>query len=230
MHVPPVPTHGKKLKPPYYISYLAFRCVAQGDARAVAVLTDAVRSSGMVRTALDRDLGSAADGQLFEVATQHLNSSAGSLSVYIRSERYLEEVLACFRAQSWSGFGKKSSSGLGEFEMAAPAERCEWLDGVPGANAWVALNHFVPAAGDPIDGRWRLHVTYPKFHGTSTANVFKGSIVMMTPGSVFRNEGDGNPRAWYGSMIKMPRPEMPKALHYALCFPVPIVWTEGDVS
>jgi CRISPR-associated protein Csm4 len=217
----------RKLKPPFFVTGVVFRSLMEG-AHEAPVLTGMVQASGRVRTAIDRELGSAADGQLFDVDTQHLNATCQYLSVYIRSERCLEQVEACLRAQAWSGFGKKSSSGLGEFEVAGPAEKCEWLDGVSGANAWVALSHFVPAAGDPVEGSWRIHVTYPKFHGTSTANVFKGSIVMMTPGSVFRVSGGEGLRAWYGSMIGMPRPEMPKALHYGLCFAVPMVWAEGE--
>jgi CRISPR-associated protein Csm4 len=226
----PVPAHAtvppspKKLKPPLYIPEASFRSVICGETRtASGVLMNVIRSSARVQTAIDRDLGSAADGQLFETNTQHLDQSSEFLSVYIRSDRHMEKVVACFKALAWTGFGKKSSTGLGEFEIAAAPERCEWLDDVPGANAWTALSHFVPAPGDPMDGRWRTHVTFPKFHANAVSNVFKGSILMLTPGSVFRTS-EKSPRPWYGSMIPVPRPEMPKALHYGLCFSVPLVW------
>jgi hypothetical protein len=94
---------------------------------------------------------------------------------------------------------------------------------LPDANAFVALNHFIPAQTDPVDGLWRTHVTFPKFHSNSVRNVFKGAIVMLSPGSVFRTS-ETPPRAWYGSVIPVPRPEIPKAPHYALCFPAPVVW------
>ena len=226
MHVA-IPRADKKLKPPMYLSRVSFTRVMCGETGAASPEpANVIHASARVQTAIDRDLGSAADGQLFETDTQYLDKSCDGLSVYIRSDGHLEHVVACFRALAHGGFGKKSSTGLGEFEIAGPPVACNWLDEVPGANAFMALSHFVPADGDPTDGRWRTHVTFPKFHANSVSNVFKGSILMLAPGSVFRASG-ASPRPWYGSMIPVPRPEMPKALHYGLCFPVPMLWT-GD--
>ncbi len=226
----PVPVHAsvapapKKLNPPLYLSQASFRSLMRGEtARGLAVLTNIIRSSARVQTAIDRQLGSAAAGQLFETEIQYLNEPNEVLSVYVRSDRYMDELIACFKALAWTGFGKKNSSGLGDFELAGAPEPCEWLDDAPGANAWMALSHFVPAPGDPVDGRWRTHVTFPKFHSNAVSNVFKGSILMLAPGSVFRTTED-SPRPWYGSMIPVPRREMPKALHYGLGFSVPLVW------
>jgi len=250
----PMPMHAamphtdRKLKPPLYLPQASFASIIRGDAETASdVLTDVVRPATRVQTAIDRVLGSAADGQLFETDTQYLGGGYDSLSVYIRSDGYLEQVVACFRALERMGFGKKSSTGLGEFEIIGPPEPCTWLDEVPDANAreplpgghagdwctwldevpdanaFMALSHFVPAPGDPTDGRWRTHITYPKFHANAVSNVFKGFILMLAPGSVFRTSNQ-TPRPWYGSMISVPRPEMPKALHYGLCFPVPMVW------
>jgi CRISPR/Cas system CSM-associated protein Csm4 (group 5 of RAMP superfamily) len=211
-----------------------------GQTTAATVLEGVIASSTRIQTAIDREMGSAADGQLFEIDTQRLRKRAAQnlgpggvedadasfdyLSVYIRSDHRIEQVSACLRALAWTGFGKKSSTGLGQFKADAAPEKCDWLDEVPGANAWTALSHFVPAPGDPADGRWRTHVTFPKFHANAVSNVFKGSILMLTPGSVFRTDEEP-PRPWYGSMIPMPRPEMPRALHYGLCFPAPLLWS-----
>lgn len=187
------------------------------------MVTNAVLASTRVQTAIDRNLGSAAEGQLFETDTQHLEGSDGVLSLYLRSTHHLDQVTACIRVLGLIGFGKNGSTGLGRFELVGSPEQCAWLDEVPGANAYMALSHFVPSRDDPTDGRWRIHVTLPKFHGNCVSNVFKGSILMLAPGSVFRVSGE-SPRAWYGSMIPVPWPEMPKALHYGLCFSVPLLW------
>lgn len=226
----PLPMHAnlpameKKLKPPLYLPQASFRSIMRyGTVTVSGVLEGAIRISSRVQTTIDRDLGAAARAQLFETDIQHLQNAFDTLSVYIRSDQYLEQVIACFKAIAWTGFGKKSSSGLGAFEIAGAPDRCEWLDNLPGANAFMALSHFVPAPGDPTSGRWRTHVTFPKFHANSVTNVFKGSILMLAPGSVFLTSG-GSPGSWYGHMIPVPRPEMPKALHYGLCFSVPLVW------
>lgn len=217
-----LPPTDKKLKPPIYVSHASFQHLAAGNRSASDVNDRSFEHGSQVRTAIDRDLGSAAEGQLFEIDTQHLNKRFETLSVYIRSDRYLQQVIACFQALALTGFGKKSSTGLGAFDLKEP-QSCEWLDGVAGANAFMTLSHFVPAPADPTDGRWRIHVTYPKFHANSVSNVFKGSIVMLAPGSVFRT-GDQTLKPWYGSMIPMPRSEMPRAVHYALAFAAPLRW------
>ena len=151
------------------------------------------RPATRVQTAIDRALGSAADGQLFETDTQYLDAGCDSLSVYIRSDGYLEQVVACFRALERIGFGKKSSTGLGEFEIAGLTVGRDIFDvWFESGSSWFAV-------------------------------CMKRGLVMLAPGSVFRTSNQ-TPRPWYGSMISVPRPEMPKALHYGLCFPVPMVW------
>ncbi len=216
----------KKWKPPLCVPESSFRRIAAGqDRSAKEVSSSVVQSFTRVQTAIDRDSGTAAEGQLFATDCQYVQSGQDSLSIYIRTSKHFDRVAACLRALSMTGFGKKSSSGLGEFELLGEPEPCAWLDAVPNASAFVALNHFVPARTDPVQGLWRTHVTYPKFHSNSVRNVFKGAIVMLTPGSVFRTVGA--PRSWYGSVIPMAVPEMPKAVHSALCFPAPIVWAEA---
>jgi CRISPR-associated protein Csm4 len=232
----PVPAHihleaeaagdRKKWKPPLYVPESLFRRIAAGhDNSARGIVSNVVRRVTRVQTAIDRESGKAAEGQLFETDCEYLDSGQGLLAVYLRTNRYLDSLVACFQALALTGYGKKSSTGLGQFELLGEPESCEWLDTVPNANAFVALNHFVPAPTDPVDGLWRTHVTFPKFHSNSARNVFKGAIVMLTPGSVFR-AGGARPRPWYGSVIPVPQPEMPKAVHYALCFPTPVVWSE----
>lgn len=221
-------TGKKKQKLPLYIREDCFRRVMKGEIPETAdIVQNPVRDSGLIRTAIDRDLGSAAEGRLFETDVHQLTQGFDALSVYIRSAQYLEQVMACFTALALTGFGKKSSTGLGSFAIVSPPEPCEWLDDVPRANAFVALSHFVPAPADPTDGYWHLDVTYPKFHANSVSNVFKETMLMLTPGSVFRAKG-GPPRQAYGSMISIARPEMPKALHYGLCFPAPMTWHEKN--
>jgi CRISPR-associated protein Csm4 len=217
----------KKLKPPLYVSQEDFSNVIRGGiVERDRVLANMFCPSARVQTAIDRDLGAAAEGMLFETGTQYLHESCETVSVYLRSERYLDQTVACFNALARTGFGKRSSTGLGQFEIAAP-ERWDLQHQAGEANAFVTLNHFVPAPNDPTEGLWRTHVTYPKFHANSVSNVFKGSILTLTPGSVFRTPQQPQP-SWYGSMIPVPRPEMPKALHYGLCLPVPMTWPTGN--
>lgn len=212
-----------KRKGQLLISEDVFRRVATGSLEEVSdVLVGPFRNSIRVQTAIDRFTGGAAEGQLFETDCQTLGDGIKHLDVYLRTSARQDCLLACWHALSVTGFGRKASSGLGAFHIAGPPEPCPWMDVAPAANAFAALNHFIPAPSDPVTGLWRTHVTFPKFHAHSTAQVFKGAYLMLTPGSVFRTPAA--PAAWYGSMIPTPTPEMPRALHYALCFPAPLVW------
>lgn len=219
----------KKRRRPLYIDEHSFRHLLRGE---FPVLFDLVenpsRPFGLLRTAIDRELGTAAEGRLFETDTHYLDKHFDSLSVYIRSDKYLKEVLACFSALALTGFGKKSSTGLGAFQILGMPQPCDWLDDSSRATGFVSLSHFVPAFDDPTEGCWNTHVTYPKFHANAVSNVFKETTLMLTPGSVFRIN-DGPPRSSYGRMISASRPEMPKALHYGLCFAVPLTWRTDDV-
>jgi len=103
----PETAYGKKVKPPFYVTELTFGNLIRGVASTAAVLTNAVQASSRLRTSIDRELGTAADGQLFEIDTQHLAPSFNYLSIYLRSEHHLQNVVACLKAQSFSGFGKK---------------------------------------------------------------------------------------------------------------------------
>jgi CRISPR-associated protein Csm4 len=206
-----------------YIHERTFMEIARGErSTALNVRTGLIDSSTRAHNAEDRSFGSAADGQLYEIECQHLVGQSKTLNVYVRAGRYFDEFLSCFRALSRTGFGKRHSVGFGEFRLLGEPERCDWLDDVPAANAFVALSHFVPKPSDPSDGFWETHVTHPKFYANSAANVFKGAILMLTAGSIFRTPGQ--PIEWYGRMISVPRPEMPKAVHYGLCFAVPAKW------
>lgn len=226
LHVRPV-SNGGKLKPPLYIPQPTFQSIlSRGDTSTTEATDNAIGAGSLVRTAIDRQVGTAADGQLYEVDIQRLTRPFDAMSVYVRSDRYLKELIACFRALSLTGFGKKCSSGLGAFDITGEPERCDWLDKVDSANAFVTLSHFVPSAADPKVGCWRLSVTYPKFQGSAVEDVFKGSILMVEPGAVFRVDAS-KPKFWYGSILSMPRPKMAQAIHYALAFAAPVRWEDG---
>ena len=153
LHITPVTPNKPRL--PIYISAEAFQDVINGQTNTAPAMKAVLAAATRIQTAIDREVGAGAEGQLFETETQYLTKACETLTVYIRSERYMGEVTACFKALSRTGFGKKSSTGLGQFEVLSGPEECDWLDGSPSADAWVALSHFVPAPGDPTEGSWR---------------------------------------------------------------------------
>jgi CRISPR-associated protein Csm4 len=160
-----------------------------------------------------------AGGALFEVEQRVLSRHSGEFfSLYVRAESHgvVESLLALL---SLTGFGKKSSTGLGAFRLEGEPERREWLDGQEGANGFVSLSHFVPAPNDPTEGGWQTQVSYPKYHGSAVAHPFKGKLVQFVPGSWFCT--GALPRSWYGRVVPAGCPEYPEAVQYGLAFAVP---------
>ncbi len=178
---------------------------------------------GRLRAAIDRQTElSEGGGQLFEITEEDFPVGAQRVfSLFLRTNEALDAIVDCLRLLGLAGFGKKSSSGFGAFEIDGQPEPCPWLDRTEDANGFVALSHFVPAAGDPTDGRWRLHVKYPKFHGSIVEHPFKGTLLTVAPGSVFYTAGP--PREFYGRTIAVPRDQVPDARHYGLCLTAPAV-------
>jgi len=228
----PVPTSdatGKMpKKPPIYIPEAMFLRLSHAqELEGETIRSVQTHSSTRLQCSIDRNTGAAADGALFETETHYLSEgSCPYLTVYLRTERHLDRIIECFHALSYTGFGKKSSVGLGAFTIVGDPEPCPWLDVADDSNAFVSLSHFVPAPTDPTEGWWRLDVTHPKFHANMVSGVFKGVLTRLTPGSAFFLSAPYRP--WYGSMLSIPRPEMPGALHYGLCFPIPFRIEEAN--
>lgn len=187
-------------------------------------------SSRSLHASIDRALGTTGDeGNLFEIEGWHLqptpNGPTEHLVIYVRTQSWLERLVDLFRSLGAQGFGKRKTAGSGAFELKGEPEPADWLDQLHGANAFVSLSHFLPAPADPSDGRWSLLVKYPKFSpGVPTASPFKGRLLMLRPGSVFRIAGQ--PLLFYGRMLRGLSPEFPQAVHYGLAFPVPMRWPE----
>jgi CRISPR-associated protein Csm4 len=164
------------------------------------------------------DRSDSGGGALFEVEQQILSrDSGGFFSLYLRGED-IEVLEALIQLLSLTGFGRKSSTGLGAFDVQG-AESCDWLDQYEGATGFVSLSHFVPAASDPVRGAWRAHVSYPKYHGSLVKHPWKGRLVQLAPGSCFHT--GTQPRAWYGRAVPAPCDEFPQAIQYGLAFAVP---------
>lgn len=148
------------------------------------------------------------------------------LVVYVKTDAWLDRVTSLFRSLGHMGFGKKRSSGRGAFAVEGKAEPCEWIDKLhedAAADGFVSLSHFVPAAGDPTDGRWSVVTKYPKFSPEAPSGTpFKGRLTMLRPGSVFHVSDKVSP--FYGRMLRGVWPEFPGAVQYALAFAVPIRW------
>lgn len=193
-----------------------------------------VAFSRTLHAPIDRSLGTTGGkGNPFEVESWHLHpaepTSPKHLVVFVRTETWLDRVVDLFQSLSSEGFGKKRSAGRGAFQLVGDPETCEWMDHNDAADGYISLSHFIPASNDPTDGRWSLLVKYPKFSpGVPANSPFKGRVLMLCPGSVFRASAPIRP--FYGRIVKGIFHNFPAAVQYGLAFSVPIRWPSSSSS
>jgi CRISPR-associated protein Csm4 len=116
------------------------------------------------------------------------------------------------------GYGKRRAVGYGAIG-AWELEPFNGFGSFEGADAFVSLSRFVPAAADPADGMWRTAVKFGKVGG-ETATPFKRPLVTLTAGSWFRTRGA--PREWYGRLASGVSTAHPEVVQYGLAFAVPM--------
>lgn len=233
-----LPSLNLKAKLPAWVTEEQFRTLITQPAPLLPQesWSSPVALSRTLHASIDRSSGTTdGEGNLFEIETWYMKSTdtnpeaVRQLTVFFRTEDWSERLHDLFRTLGSQGFGKKRSIGHGAFEVVGDPEPCEWLDQFEGADAFVSLSHFVPAAGDPTDGRWNLVVKYPKFLPEAPVlSPFKGRLLMLCPGSVFRVGGKVQPV--YGKVIEGISRDFPEAIHYALAFPVPIKWPQEGTN
>ncbi len=167
---------------------------------------------------------------LFEIPEWCFKEADGKrpemLVVYIKTDDWLDKLASLFESLGHVGFGKKRSSGRGAFTVGGKPEACEWIDQMyedADADGFVSLSHFVPAPGDPTEGRWSVVTKYPKFSPEAPSGTpFKGRLAMLRPGSAFHLQGKVSP--FYGRMLKGLSDRFPSSVQYGLSFAVPIRW------
>lgn len=149
------------------------------------------------------------------------------INVYLKTvdEQWKQKVIELFDALSRSGYGKKKSTGSGQFSI----EEVIGIDfkKIGNPNGFVSLSNFCPAEDDPTEGLYKTFVKYGKLgeEFTFCGNPFKRPLVMVKAGSVFRTAGA--PKEYYGRMIQEGiSPAKPEVVQYAYAFAVPIVYPE----
>jgi len=91
------------------------------------------------------------------------------------------------------GFGKKKSSGYGQFEVEGDLEEYKGFQEPEDSNGFITLSNYLPSAEDGITAEnsyYDLNIKYGKLGEelALSSNPFKKPIVFMTPGSCFKIE------------------------------------------
>ncbi len=166
------------------------------------------------------------EGTLFATELTWLNDETEELSVYAAVRPGCEdELMDLFERLSESGFGKKSSTGQGDFHVAEFEAFA--FNHIDRPNGFVSLSNLVPASPDPTDGLYRTFVKFGKM-GQERAlggRPFKKPLVMLRPGACFRSPDSSKP--FRGRMVGNLSPTFPDALQCGLAFTLPLRWPEA---
>lgn len=144
-----------------------------------------------------------------------------TVSIYLKiAGDFIKTTEELFQILSQSGYGKRKTVGYGHFSIASFEPVGDFP--VPeGANGFVTLSNFVPAANDPTSGYWEIMVKYGKL-GEAYAisgNPFKKPLVMFKAGSCFY---DSPCREFYGRLVSGLSDAYPGIRQYAYALPVPM--------
>ncbi|MBI2917264.1 MAG: hypothetical protein HYY01_04645 [Chloroflexi bacterium] len=209
---------GRDARKQTYLTMSDFRRALAGE----PFIPERVEDTGTTRATLKNQISrltgtTGEEGNLFPFTEYWIPQ----VTIYLKIEVGFEgEVKEMFEWLAETGYGKRKSVGYG----AIGGLDFRRFDGFPapaGANGFVSLSPFVPAAGDPTEGRWRTRLKRGRL-GEDFAiggQPFKRPILMLAPGSVF---ADSPVRESYGRMVADVSLEHPEVVQYALALPVPL--------
>jgi CRISPR-associated protein Csm4 len=139
----------------------------------------------------------------------------------------IDKLRNCLEFINSDGYGKKKSTGKGNIQ-------CTIESGHPGisatgANAFMTLSNYMPAATDSSVGYYRVFTKYGKLgghfanspiSGIGSPMPFKYPLVMFEAGSVFKKEKE---IINYGRVVEGVHPiGAPNIIHYGIAYPLPL--------
>lgn len=145
---------------------------------------------------------------------------ASTIDLYLHCLKpWREKIEKYFQQLSMIGFGRDKSVGSGQFNILK-MEECKGFGSFDGANGFIALSSFVPAEGDPVNGKWALNIKYGKLgENVDYGNPFKRPFLQIKPGAAFYTGGP--PKAFYGRVLKDLAPGFPEAVQICYTLAVP---------
>jgi len=174
-----------------------------------------------VSVEIDRETFQSKEGQLFPYHPKFLdNNTFISIFVKVFDENKWDEYKCedVFNDVFEIGYGKKKSSGYGEFEVLGGFEEYQGFQEPQESNGFISLSHYLPANSDEIqDAYYEMNVKYGKFGEelSVSQNPFKPPIILLAPGSCFMTS---KRKDFYGRVIKGVSDYLPKTIHNGFAF------------
>ena len=231
----------KEIKKVDYLPVEDFQTVCRGEPLNPLVRIDADKKAKkpsahwnrwrIEHIAIDRNTFTAAEGQLYQTEVIYLSdgeamkdqSAHNFLDLYLlaESEEWKERARDLLQGVALSGYGKDKSTGSGHFQIKGEVvEVTSNFYSIQGVNGFVSLSSFVPAAGDPVDGRWKIRVKFGRLGENAGGGMFlKHPLIQFEPGAAFRHN---SPNYYYGRMVKNIAPGFKDAVQCGFTIAIPI--------
>jgi len=238
----------KRLRKARFLAEEQFNRLRAGETITALVTEGGWMRTETLHAALDRNTmrtgGEGSEGQLFQTESwipqpvrpsgagqqaesledgcQSTGKETPNLQVYARATaKGLEQLRELMTILAKVGYGRDKCTGSGQFRIF-DVERLEGWDALPNANGFVSLSSFVPAAGDPVQGAWRLRIKRGML-GESRArgtDPVKRPLIQFEPGSVFKTPSQ--PRPWYGRIVRGLSPAYPDVIQSCQTVAIPL--------
>jgi CRISPR-associated protein Csm4 len=166
-----------------------------------------VHSDLRISVQIDRETNRAMDGQLFSYSPSYLNDNNNKTNHALLIKIIDEAAFESFNSEAilksifQLGYGKKKSSGYGEFKILS-FEKYDKIAEPSNANAFMNLSNYLPAENDKIvDGFFETSLKYGKLgeNYSNSENPFKNPILFMKEGSLFSTTTN---KDFYGRITK----------------------------
>lgn len=178
----------------------------------------------IMHTAVDRITGSAREDALFD-HEQTFFPPQTRLTIWLklRNDSWKDDLLGWFKVVEADGFGKRKSTGLGQFSIVGDMLPADGeLPQVANPNAFMCLSSYVPRGSDPHPVSYRYLIKRGKLGGYLALGdrVWKKPLLMFAPGSVFCLNGEL--RHFYGGLVPRVHHYYSEIVHYAFALPLGI--------
>ncbi|HAY32510.1 MAG TPA: hypothetical protein DCY06_00115 [Bacteroidetes bacterium] len=157
---------------------------------------------------INRETLSAMEGRLFSYSPKYLNSNfeknEQKVNICFLIKKFNEQEFEYFHCEELlkevfdTGFGKKKSSGYGQFKVEGGLTEYDKIHEPNNSNGFLNLSNYLPSNEDGItDYYYDYHVKYGKLgeQYAQSENPFKKPIIFFKPGSCFKTK---DPKDWYG--------------------------------
>lgn len=139
---------------------------------------------------IDRQISGSAEGKLFTVKPNYITDES-FITIFIKEidkdafKRF--KVLDVFRAIFETGYGKKKSSGFGEFNVVSISEFKDFAE-PNDSRGFISFSNYLPSNKDNVSNAfYDINIKYGKLgeEFSNSENPFKKPILFLTAGSCF---------------------------------------------